>query len=95
MAKQVDVVPFGATYSRAAGLNFKPCPSAYLTISMFAVLYLPWSLMAISSPLLCRMAKQLDVVPFGATYSRAAGLSFKPCPTAYLTISIFAVLHAA
>jgi hypothetical protein len=39
------------------------------------------------------MAKQLDVVPFGATYSRAAGLSFKPCPTAYLTISIFAVLH--
>jgi hypothetical protein len=39
------------------------------------------------------MAKQLDVVPFGATYSRAAGLSFKPCPSAYLTISISAVLH--
>jgi hypothetical protein len=41
--------------------------------------------------MLCRMVKQLDVVPFGATYSRAAGLSFKPCPTACLTIGIFAV----
>jgi hypothetical protein len=28
------------------------------------------------------MAKQLDVVPFGATYSRAAGISFKPCLSA-------------
>lgn len=35
-----------------------------------------------SAALLCRMAKALDVVPFGATYSRASGLRFRPCPSA-------------
>jgi hypothetical protein len=47
MAKQLDVVPFAATYSRAAGLSFKPCPTAYLKNTIFDVLYFSCLLMAV------------------------------------------------
>uniref|UniRef100_A0A383W6Q7 Uncharacterized protein n=1 Tax=Tetradesmus obliquus TaxID=3088 RepID=A0A383W6Q7_TETOB len=63
-------------YFAATGLLVLAAAAAYLWVLRPAVAA------AASDRLESRMAKALDVVPFGATYSRASGLRFRPCPSA-------------
>ncbi|WIA13866.1 hypothetical protein OEZ85_002438 [Tetradesmus obliquus] len=63
-------------YFAATGLLVLAAAAAYLLVLRPAVAA------AASDRLESRMAKALDVVPFGATYSRASGLRFRPCPSA-------------